>query len=157
FATPPEGAEAQGLSPSQLTRLLQMRARVAAERGRPVEALECFALAIEIAPKPSEVLDELLELIRRQEPEVQPPEVLGRLSASWEREGHPELAAKALLAQGLLLLHWGDLENAESSLIHSNQVNSDDSSYSAALADLYYVMRRFQEAVNVLVSSIRSG
>src|SRR3954454_7982345 len=90
FATPPDVAEAQGLNASQLARLCQIRARVAAERGRPLEALECLTLALEVAPKPRPILEDLVALLRREEPESNPPEVLARKARDWDRGGEGE-------------------------------------------------------------------
>lgn len=157
FATPPDVSEAQGLNASQLARLCQIRARVAAERGRPLEALECLTLALEVAPKPRPILEDLVNLLKREEPESSPPEVLARKARDWERDEENELAALALLAQGLLLQYQGRIEAAERALVHARTLAPGVPSFAEALAELYYRSRRFAEAAHAFLDAARPG
>lgn len=153
FATPPDGSEGQGLSPAQLARLCQMRARVATERDRPREALDCLCLALEVAPKPRPVMEDLLALLRREEPETPPPPVLARKSRDWERTGERALAAMALLAQALLWQACGRVDEAERLLIRAVSLAPDPSSDAEALGELRYRLRRMEEAAQTFLAA----
>ena len=157
FATPPDVSEAQGLNAAQLARLCQIRARVAAERGRPLEALECLTLALEVAPKPRPILEDLVALLRREEPESNPPEVLARKARDWDRTGERELAALALLCQGLLLQCQGRIEQAETALVRARELAPGVPSFAESVADLYYRSRRMQEAADAFVAAALPG
>ncbi len=151
FATPPDLAEAQGLSASELARLCEMRARIARERGRTLESLECLCLALEVSPAPEAVLDELLAVVRRTQPATGPSDVLGRMARDWERKGENALAAKALLAQGLLYQMRAQPELAERLLLRAAELMPADATYALALFELFLLSRRFSAAIRMLI------
>lgn len=146
FSTPPEQVDVHNLSPERLARLCQLRSQVAAERGRPYEALDCLALGLEVSPEPRVLLFELLRLLETSPPEGGPPEVLGRMARTWEREGRRKEAALAYRATGLLLMHQGDLAAAEQTLRASCSLAPEEVGGGEALATFFCRLRRFEEA-----------
>lgn len=151
FATPPDLTETQGLSAEELARLCEFRATVANERGRPVEAVECLCLALQLSTEPDRPLQQLLDLVLAERPELPPPPELfafAALQAGWG--GHLR-AARALHAASLLDAAWGRLPRAEASLQQALRLDPSDPALSRALAALYQTARRHREAADVLL------
>ncbi len=155
FATPPDSTDAHGLSPEQLARLAQIRARVSAEQGRPEEAIECLGVALEVASAPEPLVEDVVALVRRYKPETAPPDSLLRVAKEHE-DGAKRLSGLAWLAHALLLHGLGQVDAALHGYERAVALWPAPTTFEA-LGELHLSLRRFDRAAQAFADGARQS